>query len=637
MLLSMMRRHAKSWLIKFLVGIIAAVFIFYFGYSFHSREGTRVATVNGDPITGVEYQKAYRSMLEALQREYKSVWSESLVKVFNVKDRALEVLINQKLLSQEARNIGFDVTEKEVQDQILFHPAFQSRGRFDEARYRTLLLNNHMTPEDFEAGIAQETLQRKMEQFLGCFVPVTDQDVLDYFTFTNEKVKLGFVQFLPERFKGSVTVGDAALENYFQEQKEKYRIPEKIRVAYVLFDPEDYRNQVRMTDQQIRDTYEERLSTFKEPKQVRVRHILFKLEQDATEEKEKEVRAKASAVLEKARQGEDFAELAKKYSEDPSKNEGGDLGYFGQGEMVKPVEDVAFKMKKGEISDLVRSPFGYHILKVEDVKEARTKPLEEVQDQIAKSLTDTTMKDLAHEKALSFLDQMPYQTDLSPFASEHGVKARESGYFSLDEPIPDVGDDQKLKQSLFSLQKGETSEVFEAEGKFYIFQVSDRRPSAVPSLEQVRERVKEDLTANLAAQEAKAAAEKFLMRLKAGEDWNALAKENGLEPKITDFFSRQNPASELGYDQRLLEEAFGLGEKNRYPDKVFEGEKGVFVIRYEARQGIDKEKYEADKESYRNALVQARLRLLSGQWLQGLRKKAEIEILLPADKERSVS
>lgn len=637
MLLSMMRKHAKSWLIKFLVGIIAAVFIFYFGYSFHSREGTRVATVNGDPINGVEYQKAYRNMLEALQREYKSVWSDSLVKVFNIKNRALEMLINQKLLSQEARDIGFDVTEKEVQDQILFHPAFQSRGRFDEARYRTLLLNNHMTPEDFEAGIGKEILQKKMEQLLKCFVPVSEQDILDYYIFTNEKVKVGYVQFLPDGFKGAVTPGDAAMENYFQEQKEKYRIPENIRVVSVVYDPEDYRNRAQVTEQQIRDTYDERLRLFKEEKQVKLRHILFRLEQDASDEKEKEVRAKATPVLEKARQGEDFAALAKKYSEDPSKDEGGDLGYFVQGEMVKPVEEAAFKMKEGEISDLVRSPFGYHILKVEALKEARTKPLEEVKEQIAASLMDTVMKDLAHEKALSFLDQMPYQTDLSQFAAEHKAKARESGYFSLDEPIPDVGDNEKLKQSLFSLQKGETSEVFEVEGKFYIFQVSDRKPSALPSLEQVRERVKEDLTASLAAQEAKAAAEKLLMRLKAGEDWNAMAKETGLEPKTTDFFSRQNPASELGYDQRLLEAAFGLGEKNPYPDGVFEGEKGVFVIRYEDRQGIDKEKYQADKEGYGASLMQAKLRLLSGQWLQGLRKKAEIEILLPAERERSAS
>ena len=373
MLLSMMRRHAKSWLIKFLVGIIAAVFIFYFGYSFHSREGTRVASVNGDPITGVEYQKAYRNMLEALQREYKSVWSDSLVKMFNIKNRALETLINQRLLSQEARNIGFDVTEKEVQDQILFHPAFQSRGRFDEARYRTLLLNNHMTPEDFEAEHRAGNPPEKDGAVPEMLRPVGEQDTLDYYVFTNEKVKLGFVQFLPDNYKGAVTPDDAALESYFQEQKEKYRIPEKIRVVYVVQDPEDYRNRVQVTDQQIRDTYEERLRVFKEEKQVKVRHILFKLEQDAPEEKDKEVRAKAAPVLEKARQGEDFAELAKKYSDDPSKDEGGDLGYFAQGDMVKPVEDVAFKMKKGEISDLVRSPFGYHILKIEDVKEARTK------------------------------------------------------------------------------------------------------------------------------------------------------------------------------------------------------------------------------------------------------------------------
>lgn len=633
MLLSLMRKHAQSWLIKFLVGIIAAVFIFYFGYSFRSQEGSKVAYVNGEVITGVEYQKTYRGLMEALQREYKSVWSDSLVKAFNVKGRALESLINQKLVSQEAKRIGFEVTEKEVQGQILAHPAFQSRGRFDEARYRTLLQNNRMKPEDYEASVEKELLEMKVQQFLRTFVVVTDQDVMEYYTFSNEKVKLDYVLFQPEKYTDAVKTDEAGLEKYFQAQKEKYRIPEKVKMAYVVFDPADFKDKTKVTDQQVREYYEEKISLFKEERQVKVRHILFKLAENASAEEEKKVREKALPVLKMAKDGEDFETLAKKYSEDPSKEEGGDLGYFARGEMVKPVEEAAFKMKKGEISDLVRSPFGFHILKVEDIKEARTKSLEEVSDKIRELLVNTVATDLAHDKALSFLDQMPYQIDLSQFASEHKTSAKETDYFAADEPIPAIGGNEKVRQFLFALQKGEISEVFESEGKFYICQLLDRKPSTLPSLEDVRDRVTKDLTANLAVQEAKGVAEKFLGAVKGGQDWAAVCTGEGLTPQTTEYFSRRNPAPELGYNQELLEAAFSLSDKRKYPDKVFESEKGVFVIRFQGAEGIDEVKFQEEKEQYRESLVRTKHRMLVENWLANLKKNAVIEILLPADKE----
>jgi len=160
-----MRKHAKSWLIKTLIAIIAVVFVFYFGYSFKSGSGVKIAYVNGEIISGAEYQKAYRNLVEQLQREYRSLWNENLIKVFDLKNRAMDSLITQKLVSQEAKKIGLDVTEEEVREKIISYPPFQIRGRFDEGRYRSLLQNNRMKPEDFEVMIAQELRQEKIQQF----------------------------------------------------------------------------------------------------------------------------------------------------------------------------------------------------------------------------------------------------------------------------------------------------------------------------------------------------------------------------------------------------------------------------------------------------------------------------------------
>jgi peptidyl-prolyl cis-trans isomerase D len=628
-----MRRHAKSWLIKFLIGMIAVVFIFYFGYSFTSREGVKIAYVNGEPISGVEYQKTYRRLLEALQRDYKNVWNENLIEVFDLRNRALDNLINGKLVSQEARKIGLDITDKEIQNEILTYPAFQYRGRFDESRYRALLSQNRMKPEDFEASIAQELLQRKIRQFLMTFSPVTEQEVLEQYTFSKQKVKISFVQFLPTDFEKSVVLEPQDMESYFEEHKEAYRVPEKIKIAYITIDPKAFISEVSITDQQVEYYYEDNRDMFKQEKEVRARHILFKLDLNAPEEQEEKVREKASGVLKKARGGEDFASLAKKYSEGPSAPKGGDLGYFSEGRMVKPFEEASFKMKKGEISELVRTRFGYHIIKVEDVKEARVKTLEEVGEEIKKTLTNMASMDLAHEKALSLIDQMPYEVDLDEYAARHKVPVKQSGYFSSSESIPDIGGDDKLRKSIFSFEKNDVSEVLEFKGKFHIIQVIDKKPSHLPELKDVEAKVKKDFSSHLATLKAKSVAEDYLAELRSGRDWKDLAKEQNLKPNTTDFFTRNDYSPKIGYAPDLQEAAFGLNENRKYAEEVFETDKGVMVIRFEGRKGIDRAKYEEEKEDYRLSMMRTKNQVIFRDWLNDLKGRAQIEILQPVSEQ----
>jgi peptidyl-prolyl cis-trans isomerase D len=624
-----MRKHAKSWLIKFLIAIIALVFIFYFGYSFRAKQGLKIALVNGEVISGLEYQKAYWDLLEGLRRQYKNVWDDNLIKVFDLKNRALDNLINQKLISQEARRLGLEVTESEVQEAIVDYTAFQINGQFDLGRYRAVLDQNRMTTEDFEKEMAKELLAGKLRQFLFAFMTVTDQEVLDHYTFANEKTKISFVQFKPDKFKKSIQPDPAAMKEYFDAHKEEYRVPEKIKVAYVLIDPDTFKDQVELAAQEIEGYYEYNIDKFREPKQVKARHILFKLRENASEEKEKEIREKAERVLKEARENKDFAALAKKYSDGPTREKGGDLGYFARGRMVKPFEEAAFQMKKGDISDLVRTPFGYHIINVEDIKEARTKPLDEVRDEISKTLRDNASAELAHESALSLIDQMPYDAALENYAAENELEAKYTEYFSEDQTIPGIGGDQKLRQTLFSFEKGHSSEVLEINGKFYIFQVADHQPSFLPEMKEVETELREDFIAHLATEGAKATAESFLAELKAGKKWDELAKEHDVEPQASDFFTRKGSVDKVGYIPDLQETAFSLNVEEPYPDRVLENDKGAFVIRWEANEGIDQTEYADDKEKYRFSLMQTKHRQAFGEWVESLKTSAKIKIVNP--------
>jgi peptidyl-prolyl cis-trans isomerase D len=631
MVLSLMRRHAKSWLIKFLIAIIAIVFIFYFGYSFTQREGIKVAYVNGELITGSEYQKAYRELVTSLQRQYQDNWDEDLIKSLNLRRRALDRLIDTKLVGQEARELGLEVTEREIQEAIVKYPAFQVDGNFDMGRYRALLSYNRMEPEDFEADMARQLLDAKMKNFLSAFMTVSEQEVLEQYTYRNEKIKISFVRFAPERFKESIQPNRARIKKFFEEHKEDYRVPEKLKLRYIEIDPAAFRDQVEISETEIQSYYEYNLDSYKLPEEVKARHILFRVSRDAAADEEKKVKAKAEAVLEQARKGRDFAELAKEHSEGPTKSKGGDLGWFSRGKMVKPFEEAVFEMQKGDISDLVRTSFGFHIIKLEDIREARTKSLKEVHDQIRKNLQKQTSTELAHEKGLTLTDQMPYEVDLADYATDNEMRVKETDYFPEDKPIPELGGDGELRSELFMLEHGEATGLVELNEKFYIFQVADRQASYLPELNAVRTRVKADLVAELAAKEAKAAAESYLAELKRGKGWEELAEKKNFEPVISDFVRRRGTVPQIGYMPEMLEAAFKLSRDNLYPEEVFENDRGVFVIRWEARQGIDKENFAQQRDQYRFSLMQARQSRTVADWLENLRSNADIEIVTPVE------
>jgi len=404
-------------------------------------------------------------------------------------------------------------------------------------------------------------------------------------------------------------------------------------IRYVAIDPASFKDDVRITEKEIHAFYEYNQAAYSQPHQVKARHILFELGEEALKEAEEKVRKEAEVVLAKVRKGEDFAELAATHSSCPSKSKGGDLGYFEKGQMTPAFEEVAFNLQNGEISDLVRTPFGYHIIKVEDIKEARTQSLEEVRDEIVDALTISAATELAHEKGLSIVDQMPYDIELSVYAKEHGLEAKASDFFSNSDPVPGIDGSEKITEVLFALSKNEATDLIELGGRFYIFQVIGSRESYLPELKDVSDRVREDYTDYLAAQDATAAATSFLKELKEGRPWDQLAKEKGLTIGETKFFTRRGPISEIGHAPELIETAFRLSAQEIFPDKPFVDEKGAFVIKWLEKQGIDETTFRKEEKEHSESLVQAKHRSIFESWLENLRKNAKIEIVTPVKRE----
>ncbi|MDZ7698779.1 MAG: peptidyl-prolyl cis-trans isomerase [Deltaproteobacteria bacterium] len=587
----------------------------------------KVAYVNGELISGPEYQKAYRDLSLAMQARYKDMWNENMARMFNLKKRALDNLIDQRLMTQAARRLGLDVTEEEVQKAIMNYPAFQVAGRFDMRRYELLLSQNRMKPEDFEQAMTQDLLDQKLKQFLFAFLNIPEKEVLEAYTFENETVNIAFIPFKAEMFKKAVNLSPSDVAAYYEKHKGDYRVPKKIKAVYIELGPDLFDEAVEITDKEIVSFYEYNIEQYKHPKEVKARHILFKVDEDAADEVAQKARKAAEAVLKKARQGADFAKLAKQYSEGPSSSNGGDLGYFQTGQMDPAFERAAFSLKPGEISDPIRTPFGVHIIKVEDIREARTDPLEAVREKIKETLTRHAATEKAHEKGLLLMDQMPYDIELPVYAKQHDLKVTYSTFFSENEPVTGIEESQKVVPSLFALGKNETSELVELGGKFYIFQVAESKESHIPPLKEVEAQVKKDAASHAARKAATGAASKWLAELKEGKPWDEVAKASGRTPEETGFFSRRDPVPKIGDAPGLKETVFALGPDKRYPEKVFETREGALVIRWIGRKGIDQDKFEEEKIEYREALIQAKHQRVFQNWLESLRKDAEIEIV----------
>ncbi len=525
MILGLMRKHATSWLIKFIMAVIIVVFVLYFGYSFKAQRGLRIAKVNGDVITRAEYQNEYNRIYRMFKERYGEIWNERLSKVLNLKRMALQRLIDQMLMAQEAKRLGISVNATEIQRVIMKYPAFQTNGTFNLHLYKRLLRDNRMSPEEFENGIAKEILNNKLKEFILSFVAVTEQEALDYYTYTHEKIKISFVLFKPAMFKDKVKIKEDMIKKFFKKNRERYRVPEMIKCAYVVVDPKDFEDKVKPTEKDIKEYYE------------------------------------------------------------------------------------------------------YHMDDYKLLGEKKPPPLKEVRDKVIRDLIQEHSTDLAQEMGYDLIDRMPYDIDLKDYAKDNGLEARYTDYFSLrDHSIPHIGGNNKVIQKLFELKGKDVSELIMIKGKFYIFQLADKKPSYLPELKQVLDQVREDLIDEMAMQEAKKAARSCLDKLRKGKGWKELAQENNLKIVYTDFFTRMEGIPKLGGTQELREILFSLKPGSRYPDKIYSTAEGAYIIRWEARKGIDKEEFKKEKVRLKLQLAYAKREQAFSAWLKGLRNKAHIEL-----------
>ncbi|HAY40229.1 MAG TPA: peptidyl-prolyl cis-trans isomerase [Desulfobacteraceae bacterium] len=624
-MLRLMRKQAGSWVIKILLGAIVIVFIFWGVGSFRSQRGGRVALVNGDQITLDEYREAYNNLIEQLRRRFGNNLDEDMLKQLQVKRQALNQLIDNKLLVQESKRLKFRVSEKELADAILNITAFQRAGIFDSRLYKDVLDRLKMTPEAFEEAQKNAMLIDKLRTLITSSAKISDQEALEWFNWVNASVNIDYVFFSPNRYK-DIHPSDEEIKTFFENHKETYKTDPMVKVRYLNFNPDAFQSKVELSDEEIREYYDENLETFKIPKTVEARHILLRVNQDADPETVKKTKERALHILKLAKEGKDFAELAKQYSEGPTRDKGGYLGKFKKEAMVKPFADVAFSMKAGEISEPVRTQFGWHLINVEKVNEASVTSFDDAKKDIQKKLTDDMAKSLAYDEAEAVSDDALDGEDLINAAKKRNMKILTTDFFSSKGPIKEINNPLEFASVAFNLLDQEISNVQEFENGYYILQLVDKIPPKIPELDEVKEKVKLDLVKEKQHEKAKADSETLLAALKNGKTMNTESKKFDLTPKTTGFFKRNGSIPEIGFEREIAEVAFQLTDKKQFPENVLNGSKGYYVIQFKDRKISDPENFSKEKEDIKNRLLAQKKSSIFDALLAQIKSKSEITI-----------
>jgi peptidyl-prolyl cis-trans isomerase D len=626
-MLDRMRRH-KSWL-KWSLAIVVVSFVLLYIPSFlnDSTQGAAnnsvVASVDGHDITAAQFRRVYQQQMQQYRQAYGANVDERLLKQLGIDQRIVQQMIQEEASLAEAGRLGITASDAEVRERILSLPAFQENGQFiGDQRYRQLLQmqNPPMRPSEFEDQVRRSVVAEKLQAAVTGWITVGDTDVDTEYKKRNEKVKLAVVSFPADKFREGVTATDAEIAKYFDDHKDAYRIGEKRKIRYVTIDQEALRAKATVTGQQIERAYNDNIQQYSTPEQVRASHILIKTsgaaEEDATAKK------KAEDLLAQVKKGGDFAELAKKNSQDEgSAVKGGDLDFFSKGAMVAEFDKVAFEMQPGQISDLVKSQYGYHIIKVTDKRAATTKTLAEVRGQIEDQLKLEQAQTAAQKLADEVAGELKKPADFEKVARARGLQNGESGLFLQEEPIAGIGFSPVVGQRAFSIKEGEVSEALRTPQGYAFITVTGRQDPYIPKLEEVKTKVRDEVVKQKAIEKARAAATAAAASLKSG-DFEKAAKAAGLDVKTTELIARGTPILDLGTSPKLDEAAFALKEGGVSDPVVTDT--GAAVVKVVERKDGTTEDLAKEKQTIRNELLNERKQKFFAAYMTKARQRMTI-------------
>jgi len=627
-MLDRMRRH-RDWL-KWSLGLVCVAFVLFYIPDFLKGTGAdaastdTIAKVEGHEITAGEFRRTYQAQLQAYRSAYGANMNDQLLKQLGIEQQILQQMVDERAALAEAERLGITVSDEEVRQRIFAMPAFQENGGFiGEQRYQQLLRMQRppMMPSEFETNVRRGLTVEKLRSSVTDWLSVPDKELEETYRRRNDKIKLAVVTFNADSFRGQATASDAEVTSYFDGHKDDFKIPEKRKIRYVLLDIEAIRAKVTVPQADIEKAYNSNIEQYTTPEQVRASHILLKTEGKT----DADVKAKAEAILKQAKAGADFADLAKKNSEDESNaKNGGDLDYFGRGRMVPEFDQAVFAMQPGQISDLVKTQYGYHIIKLVDKKSAATRTLAEVRQQ----LTDQLAYERAQAEAAVLAEKLEKQVskpaDLDKVAKAEGLTVQESGFFAREEPILGLGPAPEATNKAFDMKQGDVAGPLRASRGFVFETLVAKQDPYVPKLDEVKDRVRDEVLKQKARDLSTQKAAELAAKLKAAPDFEKAAKAAGFEAKTTELIARDAPIPDLGAAPAVEDAAFKLPVGA--VSTAIATDNGTAVVKVLDKKEVTADEWSTAKDRFRDEQIAERRNRFFSAYMVKAKQKMKIDV-----------
>jgi peptidyl-prolyl cis-trans isomerase D len=624
----MMRDYARS--LKIVLLFVVVVFILTSGVLFYwgsgpsgGVPGNTVAVVNGEEIPFERFRRAQANIIAAYERMSRQRVTPELAERLGLSQQVVNELVTEAVVIQGAVKEGVNVSDDELRSTIQQIREFQEAGRFSRDEYVKVLKQLRLDPGEFESEVRRQLVRRKMEGLIKQGVKVSDEEVEQAYRQRHERVRAQWAYADVKPAMAAVQVADADLEPYVKAHQPQFSQPERRKLQYVTLNPQKLA--VTVSDAEVEAYYKEHAAEFDEPKRLRVSHVLVRVPPVGGSDAENAAKAKVEDVIKRAKAGEDFAKLAREISEDKaSAVQGGDLGFVGAGELVAPFEQAAFALKKGEISAPVRTPFGYHAIRVLDVKEGGQLPLKDVAAKIKETLTAQKTEQAAQARAEEVRAALLSAKDFRVEAKRLGLEAQETT-FARGDALGDAGRDPQLDETIFGVAVGGVSTPIKTAGGVAIVRIEQQIPAGVPPVAEIRERVVEAIKRERAEQQVTDKAKALVATLGKGGDFAATAKADGFSTGSIPMFSRSDPPKERGSLPGGVLVAALQTPVGQVAEPV-RADGGVYVVKTLERaaaapDGLEKERAELEKQ-----VLEQKRTLAWDNWIRGRLADSKVQV-----------
>lgn len=633
-MLQAIRERAQGWIAWVIVILISIPFALW-GIQSYLGGGTEpiVASVNGEDITERELNRRFQDFRNELRERLGGAYRPELFDDAKLRQETLEEMIRNNLILHASVDMGLRAGDEQVRATILAVPAFRRDGKFDKEAYERALSYQGLSPDQFERRVRGTLMTSQLVQVVGSSEITTDKELRDAVRLRRQQRRISFFNVPQQRFQSQDPIGDVEVEAYYQAHQDVFRSPEQVKLEYLVLDQKGIGSAIEPDAEALQQLYQSRLDSYRSAEQRRARHILITLATDEDQAREAEVRDKIAAIRERVAAGEEFAALAKELSEDPgSSGQGGDLGLFERGVMDPAFENAAFALELGELSEPVRSAFGYHLIEVTEIQAESVKPLEEVREELVAAL----VSDEAEHRYFGLAERMgnlAYESpdSLIPAAETLDLKVQTSDWVGRSGG-EGVLSQPKVVGAAFSddvLGQGNNSEVIEIEDKgrqqAVVVRVIEHQEAAIKPLDEVRDEIVRIIRIQHAREATGQEARELADRLRGGVTMQQAAEGYDLvEPGMVDRNATDVPA-------KILNEAFilplpGAGASSFGVTELRDGSAAVVAVT-EAQEGSLDDLDDQQKEMERQALARTLARTYYDRLQDDLRRRADVQIV----------